>query len=182
VTEEDLPESGETKNELHGDVSGNAFQARDVDGDVHLGRDFYFIDRRPAPLPAPRRRPAWVLLPFLPHVIAAMLFGSLAAVLAPKVGPALPVVLVLILYGLVAVLFRRQRLADWCTPKVLREARTAALVAGAVLALLLAAGAVVSPPRLWDGYAERDGIVLAVLLAELAALSAWQIVLRRRKR
>jgi hypothetical protein len=71
------------------------------------------------------------------------------------------------------------KLADRCTPKVLREARTAALV---VLALVLAAGLLVSPPRLWDGYAERDGIVLAVLLADLAALSAWQVARRIRRR
>jgi hypothetical protein len=183
VTEEDLPESGETKNELYGDVAGNAFQARDVHGDVYQGRDFYFVDR-PAP-PAPRRHPARTILPFVPHVIAAMLFGTLAwsvfLRIGPSLSPALPAVLVLALYGLVAVLFARLRLADRCTPKVLREARTTALVVVAILGLLLAAGVLVSPPRLWDGYAERDGIVLAVLLADLAALSAWQVVRRSRR-
>jgi hypothetical protein len=176
--EEDTPEPGETKNELTGDP-GNVFQGRDV-RDVYQLRDVYFVNR-PAP-PAPRRHPARMLLPFLPHVIAAVLFGSLAAILAPRLGPVVPAVLVLILYGLVAVLFRRQGLANRCTPEALREAGTPALVAAAILALLLAAGMVLAPPRLWDGYAERDGIVLAVLLAELAALSAWQVVLRRRKR
>jgi hypothetical protein len=178
VTEEDLPEPGETKNEQTGDAA-NVFQGRDV-RDVYQLRDVYFVDR-PAP-PAPRRHPARTLLPFLPHVIAAVLFGSLAAVLAPRLGRAAPVVLVLALYGLVAALFRRLRLADRCTPKVLRGARTAALVVVAILGLLLAAGVLVSPPRLWDGYPERDGIVLAVLFADLAALSAWQAVRRIRRR
>jgi hypothetical protein len=102
VTEEDLPEPGETNNELHGDVSGNAFQVRDVHGDVYQLRDVYFVDR-PAP-PAPRRHPAWTLLPFVPHLVAAILFGSLASALIPRLGPVVPAVLVLALYALVAVL------------------------------------------------------------------------------
>ncbi|MFC0543773.1 hypothetical protein [Kutzneria chonburiensis] len=178
--EEDIPEPGETKNELTGDP-GNVVQARDI-RDVYQLRDVYIVNESTPPAaPAPRRHPARMLFPFLPHVIAAVLFGSLAAILAPRLGPVVPAVLVLILYGLVAMLFRRQGLANRCTPEVLREAGTPALVAVAILALLLAAGMVLSPPRLWDGYPERDGIVLAVLLAELAALSAWQVVLRRRK-
>ena len=151
MTDEDLPEPGATNNEVTGDAA-NVFQGRDV-RDVYQLRDVYFVNR-PAP-PAPRRHPARMLLPFLPHVIAAVLFGSLAAVLAPRLGPVVPAVLVLILYGVVAV---------------------------SALALLLAAGMVISPPRLWDGYAQRDGIVLAVLLADLAGLSAWQLVRRRRGR
>lgn len=183
MTEEDLPSPGETRNELSGDVSGHAFQARDVHGDVYQGRDFYIVNQpEPPEPPAPRRHPARMLLPFVPHVIAAVLFGSLAAVLATRLGPVVPAVLVLMVYGLVAALFRRQGLAEKCTPRVLREAGTAALVAVAALMLLLAAGVLVSPPRLWDGNPSRDGIVLAVLLAELAGLSVWQVVRRIRER
>ncbi|HTI21905.1 MAG TPA: hypothetical protein VL652_13005 [Kutzneria sp.] len=183
MTDGDLPEPGETRNELHGDVSGNAFQARDVHGDVYQGRDFYFVDR-PAP-PAPRRHPARVLLPFLPHVIAAVVLGSLAAgvLIHHESGGArlLAALAVLALLGLIAVAGQRWRLIERCTPAVLREARTKALAALAAVAVVAAIGAPLQPAQ--SGTAdERFPIVAGVLAGDVAMLCVWQVVLRRRKR
>jgi hypothetical protein len=177
MTEEELPKPAETRNEINGDVRGNAVQARDIEGGVHQ----YVVLPPPVP-PPPPPHPARLLLPFLPHLVAAVVVGSLAAILVAR-HDALPLRLLAVLaalapFALVAVLFRRWDLIGRCTPSVLREAGAWPLTALAVLALVLAAGALVMEPRLWDGYPQRDAVVLAVLFADVAALSIRQAVRR----
>ncbi len=184
MTEEELPEAGETTNKFDGDNSGTVYQigeARDV---VHV-ENVNIV--HPSPLePEQPRSPARQLLPFVPHLIVAVLFGSLASILVVYHQSALfrglAVLAALAPFVLVAVLFRRWRLIERCTPRALRDAATPALIALAVLTLLAATSLLIWPPRFSDGNPQRDAIVFALLFADVAALSVVQVVWRFRKR
>lgn len=187
MTEEELPKAGETTNQFDGDNSGTVYQIRNVHGDVvHVDNINVVNPLAPEPLPAPEppRSLARQLLPFVPHLIVAVLVGSVASILAvyheSLLFRVLAVLAALAPFALIAVLFRHTRLIGWCTPKALRDARSRALIALAVLTLLLATGVLVWPPRFWDGYPQRDAIVLALLFTDVAALSVSRVVRRSR--
>ncbi|QUQ71429.1 hypothetical protein [Kutzneria sp. CA-103260] len=197
--EEASPESGETKNQVDGDNSGTVYQIRDVHGNiVHVENLNVVTPPAPtpppvptpqpelAPRPEPPQSPIRQLLPFVPHLIVAVLFGSLASILVvyhqSLLFRVLAVLAALAPFVLLAVLSRRKQLIERCTPKVLRDAQSPALAALAVLTLLLTAAVLAWPPSLWDGYPQRDGIVLALLFTDIAALSILRVVRRSHKK
>jgi hypothetical protein len=189
VTEEELPKPGEPTNKFVGVNGGTVYQIRNVKGDVVHVENVNIVSPPPVPVlePAPPRSPARQLLPFVPHLILAVLVGSLASILVVYHQSALfrglAVLAALAPFALLlAVLPRRWRLIERCTPQVLRDAATPALVALAVLMLLFATGLLIWPPRFFDGNPQRDAIVLALLFTDVTALSVAQVVRRFRER